>query len=453
MNNNSGDIKGKGNRKKIIIISEYYAPENIIAAVRMSKITKYLNKDGKYEILVIANEYNKDYEDEILKKDVIDKANIVRIDNNRIGRFVYCLLVNRHNRRIKMNSADSQHNSVLRNNNQIKVQFKLLAYYLIEYANTMAFKHGAIRYLRTVDLSDYSYIISTYGPLSSHLVAKWIKKLYPSIRWIADFRDPVLNIFTPLGFRHYARIYAQRVTKSADAVVAVSKGCMNELFLENYPNKHIITNGYDREDVTDILATNNTYHDKLIFAYVGSLYEGKRDLTAVFRCIRELINEELMEIDKVSFVYAGASEACFLQQIGKYNLENNTTVCGVISREQSLEVQRHADILLLASWNNVGSTGVITGKFFEYIMMDRPILCAISGNLPNCTLKEMIHEAKIGVCYEEVNDEVDYQLLKQFILTKYNEFTDSGKLAFNPNYDYIERFNYKNIVKQFEDLF
>lgn len=55
-------------KKNILLICNYFAPDNTIAAVRTSKLAKYLRQSG-YEVQVIAEKKDTVAEDEILKKD------------------------------------------------------------------------------------------------------------------------------------------------------------------------------------------------------------------------------------------------------------------------------------------------------------------------------------------------------------------------------------------------
>lgn len=49
---------------------------------------------------------------------------------------------------------------------------------------------------------------------------------------------------------------------------------------------------------------------------------------------------------------------------------------GLVSREESIALQRGADVLLMASWHKAAQRGILTGKLFEYMMMEKPIVCA-----------------------------------------------------------------------------
>ena len=60
-------IAGECMKKNILLICNYFAPDNTIAAVRTSKLAKYLRQSG-YEVQVIAEKKDTAAEDEILKK-------------------------------------------------------------------------------------------------------------------------------------------------------------------------------------------------------------------------------------------------------------------------------------------------------------------------------------------------------------------------------------------------
>ena len=117
-----------------------------------------------------------------------------------------------------------------------------------------------------------------------------------------------------------------------------------------------------------------------------------------------------------------------------------------------MQEQLNSHILLLASWNRTGSTGIITGKFLEYMMIKKPIICTITGNLPNSDLKQMIKHANIGVTWEEANNENDYPILKNYIYNQYVRYKEGIPLLFEPNLEYIEKFNYKNLINNFINI-
>lgn len=437
--------------KKIIIISEFFAPQNEVAAIRMSKIVKYINKHDEYKILVVSNESGNKFDDEILKRDVEGKATVVRIKRSKTLVGIYSRLQKRRNEKTFNSISNIQQNSKI-NENIFSRRFKQSVFFLLELLNTMVFKHRATNYLRKIDLNEYTNIISTFGPLSCHLVASKVKKQYPNINWIADFRDPVLNIFTPFIFKYYAKNYPKHVTRNADKVVAVSSGYMEALLISEDKERFIITNGYDKEDLYNINITEKKM-DKLIFAYTGGLYSGERDLSILFKVISELVKEKKIEKNKIQVKYAGTSEMDLIRQAQDFGMESIVLNHGYLSRKQSINLQLSSDVLLLATWNKSNGLGNIPGKFLEYMMMDKPIICVTKGDISESEVKKIIKSGDLGFCYEEANGVEDYEELKKFINYLYTCKVQSKKnIPYRPVKEIIESYSYEHKAKEFEKL-
>jgi len=79
---------------KILIVSYYFAPQNKIAAVRTTKIAKYLKRIG-HEVEIICSTVNDSYVDPILVGDIelIGPNNIYRISDHLLLRSINRRLV------------------------------------------------------------------------------------------------------------------------------------------------------------------------------------------------------------------------------------------------------------------------------------------------------------------------------------------------------------------------
>ena len=302
---------------------------------------------------------------------------------------------------------------------------------------------------------NYDVVLSTYGPFSSHMIGKLIKKRNPSIVWIADFRDALQYTEAKSLLGIWARALGKSIYPNANHIIGVSGGVLDDLHI---PPKYkarcaVITNGFDQEDRKKIASAKAETEQKLRLLYTGQLYSGKRDLSIVFRAIRDLASEGMIDLQKISVQYAGLNGDEFIQQAAQYDLQSITQDFGFISRVDALALQNACDVLLLASWNSVGSTGIITGKFLEYIMMDKPILCTVTGNLSSSALKDMIIQANVGYCWEEANGQADYAGLKRFLLRQYQAAIGTEDRDFHPNSAYIKQFSYEHIANQFIALF
>jgi len=431
--------------KKILIISEHFAPQNTIGAIRPTKLAKYLRLTGKYEISVLAAKKQDVSNDEIRTENwfvnnmyLSKKVDLTKLLNV----FVYHIFKKRHTKK------KSDFNDFVPVKENERSSFVKFVKYSLDYLSNLIHSNNAKKIINTYSLHETDIVFSTYGPFSSHLIARYLKKKNKKLFWIADFRDPAFNWDTPLLFKRYAKYYAKKICNSADVATAVSQGFLDLIIFPDIP-RYVISNGFDPDDITDIEIGPQT---KITFSYTGTLYHKKRNLEIFFKVIRELLNDDLIFEENIQINYAGRESLTFLSQIEKYNLNNITKDYGYISRKKALEVQVNSHILLSSSWNTDGSIGVVTGKLLEYMMMGKPVISIISGELPNSAIKEITHKCNLGFCYEEAEGHY-YSDLKTYVLDQYNCFIKNGTVIFEANIEEINKYNYKNITSNLERLF
>lgn len=437
--------------KKILIISEFFAPQNAIGAVRPTKFAKYLKRQGGYDITVVTKEVMTNIVDSSLQNDMIL---IDKIFYCKPGKFV--CWVNQKIHQAKQSSFyDSNELNSMKALKKLTIKKKMYQTirFLVQVLNDISYSRLAWKILQEAGKAEYDVVISTYGPFSSHLLGGKIKKRHSQTLWIADFRDQVYTDDAPKPFRGFCKRYVQRIIKKADVITAVSTGVLDSLSLMDEKRCCIITNGFDREDLPLHVSENNLISRKMRLLYTGQMYFGQRDLSLLFKALSELITEESIPADSIQIEYAGNSFDEFLRQAASFGLQDQLINHGYVSRARSLQMQKEAQVLLLASWNRMGSTGIVTGKFLEYMLMDKPIICIITGNLPNSQLKQMIANAQNGICCEEAAGMADFISLKQYLLSLYNEYQENGQLCIYPNEEYIETYNYQNITRELEKLF
>ncbi|KAK6020062.1 hypothetical protein OSTOST_14290, partial [Ostertagia ostertagi] len=124
------------------------------------------------------------------------------------------------------------------------------------------------------------YVISSGPPHSMHLIALGLKKKFPHVKWMADFRDPWTNIdfYEKLMLSTWAdkKHHKQELSilKNADSVVSIGQA-MSDEFDEMYRKASglqthkfkVITNGYDEDDVSGAVETKDS---KFSIAHIGA---------------------------------------------------------------------------------------------------------------------------------------------------------------------------------------
>jgi len=440
--------------KKILIITDWFAPENEIASVRTTKLAKYLSMSG-YNISVVTKVADLKIKDSLLEQDMEYVHELIRIDRDKFFK-----LASSFNMNLRLFlSKKSKNNKKSENKEQIEIisvsptfleNLRRIISFFIKRICDHFFSKKVVSALNGID---YDIVISTYGDFSPHLIASRLKANRKSkFKWIADFRDPVYSGFQLKFLKLFLRKYFNKVSKKADAITAVSQGIFEIHKNDTTQEGHVITNGYDTDDIKSIIPFDFK-NQKINFVYTGALYAGRSDFSPVFNAIHDFIETGVFDINDLAVHYAGKDFRALKKQASNFGMEPILYDHGFVPREQSLSMQSGADILLLASWNCTGYTGVITGKFLEYMMIDKPILSIITGNIPNSEIKKIMQKANNGFCYEQAMRDTDNEKLKDFLLAAYKEFKNGGFIKLNPNKEYIEKFNYKNIAKQFESLF
>lgn len=411
--------------KRILIISELFYPKNAIGALRPTKIRKYLTEKG-YTVDVITKSF--------AEKDSIENGRIWRIDA------------------VADTSVGVTAASRLSDKSLIK-ELKRAKRTLISIKSSKHYCRDVMRFIDThpVPISEYNAIFTTFGPVSSVLIGLELKKRYPDIKWLCDFRDPMVVEEVSVFLKPYMRSLQNRACRAADKIIAVSDGYLKRICNGCYAEKsYMIPNGYDPSDMPDI--PSEKADGALHFAYVGTLYEGKRKITPLFRALRELADEGKINIEKICFDYAGNDFMFLNEQAKSYNMSEILKNHGKLSRADCLALQKAADFLVLCTWNNRGEEGVFPGKFLEYMLFNKPIIALVDGNLANSEVACVMREGNFGTACETAGGERDYAALKAYIEKQYSLFEQNKSLDFAPSQKVLNRYNYENIIRRIEEL-
>ena len=429
-------------KKNILIISDFFAPDNEIAAIRLTKIGKYLSLSG-YKVDILKRGKSGRKEDILLKKDLKYFNIIFENYNSSVYNLLYRKTLGRYNK----NNSEGKIKKQARKNKIIYFIKNIISFIIQEIIYFNYYYTAILR--KDIQFENYDLIFSSYRPISSHLIGAFIKKKNKNVTWIADFRDSINNIMTPRIFWTYNRLYERKVLKNADIITVVSTGCFS--FLSS--KIHVIPNGFDEDDYSKNDENQKiTLSNKYIYTYTGEMYGGKRNMRVFFRILKELIDEQIIKKENIEIRYLGRSAEYFFEQACDFLSKDIIRNYGFVSREEAIIAQNESNTLLLASWNDANNQGVITGKVYEYLMAEKPILCFINGNIADSELKNMIKSFEIGCCYEEANAIIDYPNMKNYIKEQIMNWKKNNKVKITPNYQFINKYNYKVIVKEIVNI-
>jgi hypothetical protein len=245
------------------------------------------------------------------------------------------------------------------------------------------------------------FVVSTFGPSASHLIAHSIKRSNPTICWVADYRD-LWNQHANSASSQLTseRMWAQHeatVGEHADIVTAVSEDMVRVLSDACKGSVFLAPNGFDvlDSDLKEILAApvrRSSLPIKIV--HTGTVYRGHRDPTPLLEVLAGMVeNGEILPGEVFVDFYGRAVDPIRdLQRNSRFS--HFLRVFGHVSREEAIQAQRDADILLLLESSDSASRGILTGKIFEYISAGRPVMCV--GSSPTYEIGLLLQRTGTG---------------------------------------------------------
>lgn len=285
--------------------------------------------------------------------------------------------------------------------------------------------HGYFKAKNLIKTKGVNVVFSSFMPYADHMIAWLLKRRFPQLVWIADFRDlQVEPIYKNVLWPKFQNKVEKFILSKADVVTTVSDGISKKMRGIHH-NVHTITKGVEIRESKDSF-------DKFTIHYSGSLFQNFRDPRPLFHALADLIEEQRIDKDKISMIYAGKDGALMTQWATESNIVDVFINKGMLTRADAMDIQDKSHINLLLTSASEEHTGLLTGKLFEYIEAGREILCLIKGS-KDIEIETMFEKYHLGsVMYNEIQ-------VKKYILDKYNEFIRTGGVNSSQKRDEIIR--------------
>jgi len=238
-------------------------------------------------------------------------------------------------------------------------------------------------------------VFSSFRPWSDHLVAARVKKRFPEVRWIADFRDlPVDVVRQDVWWPALQTWWGKRVVATADELWVVSEG-QKEQLSDWHPRIKVVRNALLRLPLKSPPPSTR----KFTIVYTGSLYAGLQSMKPLVNAIRALLADGTMQPEKTLLMYRGKDGWIFKQQTEKLPAEI-LDIQPSIAPASAQKMQQNAQVLLLLNWSAPAYYGVLTAKLWDYLGSGRPILALVNGPM-DPELQHIIEGADAGAVFAE----------------------------------------------------
>jgi glycosyltransferase involved in cell wall biosynthesis len=279
-------------------------------------------------------------------------------------------------------------------------------------------------------------VITTSPPHSTQLIGLKLKKEFPSIKWMADLRDPWTDIYyynqfyPTLVSKLIDGSYEKEVLRKADRIIVVGES-LKQIFSGKVPGADrkisVITNGYDE---ADFIGEEPEKPSVFTITYVGTLSDiypigGFLDALDMFRS----------EGRRFILQFIGLVSERQKKLLKSKLSDQELVLVPYVDHSESIRYMRGSSVLLLIIPDHSSNKSIITGKLFEYLASFRPVICLgpVDGD-PASILKETGH----GITTDYTDTKTIGDQLKKLIsqndqpmnqISVFSRSTLTGKLA------------------------
>jgi glycosyltransferase involved in cell wall biosynthesis len=342
-----------GQRRRVLLVAQVAPPSPLIAARRVAGLAKYLPDEG-LEVSVLTSR--------ISGEGGIEGASAVARTSDLMAT---PLNWRRAQFRALEGSAGGSYSKPSRLESVLVPD--------IAAATWLPFAITTTR--RLVRESRLDCVITTGPAHSVHLVGLALRRR--GIPWIAEFRDgwtfdqPARDF--PLRLqRQLDASLERRVATGADALVAVTQPIANDLSRRFDRPATVLTNAFDPDEVADGGDNGLLAPDRFSVVHTGRMAYAGRSPVPLLGALRALKRDQPRVAEKLEVVLAGPLSAEEEPLVRASDLSDTVRAVGTLDRPQTLQLQQAADALVVLAEGS--SRRVATGKLFEYLATDAPIL-------------------------------------------------------------------------------
>jgi len=420
--------------KNIFLITYYFPPQSHPGIQRTLKFAKYLPHFGYNPIiLTCGNMPWRSYDFEVYKKYVKDK---IEVHKTNAPRF-------------KSPGASGFNSSLI---DKLILRFETLLFEdRLDWA--VGSRHKAIDLVkgRKADL-----IYTTGPPQSVHFLGYYIKKK-TGLPWVMDFRDPMAkhaSTWISSKMKQFSQevrnktlfyIYERILIKEANYVVTANPMAQDikSLHLKAAAKLITITNGFDEDDFIGVTPQCRNAA-KMNILYTGRFwatnpFDFLQGLKIALKCMPSLRNE-------LEVTFIGEYNSKLKGLFSSDEFYNTIKAPGAVNHLDSLAHQLGSDLnLLIIDSEDRSGRYIFTGKIFEYIRAQRPIL----GIVPKGIARDLIEQNDLGYTVDPKNHEE----IANTICLVYEKWKGGTLKSFQPSKSLLEQFDRKHLTEKLAELF
>jgi len=298
------------------------------------------------------------------------------------------------------------------------------------------------RAMRLVRSGAIDTVIVSVPPFSSLQIGVRLKRRFPHLTLISDFRDEWIGWYLaeldppPSPERVAVSQWEERAAIEASDYVVIVTPAWRDTLRRRYPDQPdgkfiCVTNGYEPTAFGGFQSQFQA-GDKLQVVYAGTVY--RLSLYSPLRWLEPLDALEESVRSRINTRLVGRIEPNVAEMLAQ--LQGSFETLGFLPHAQAVRHMADADVLLLIA----GNSAHLPGKLFEYLASGKPVVALTP---PGGEVAKILDRTQAGFWADIDNPEAIRALARRLIAWKQNG------APFQPDWEAISSFSRPALVQDF----
>ena len=290
----------------------------------------------------------------------------------------------------------------------------------------------------------FDVMFSMHEPPSSHICAMKIKEEFKDLPWVTYWSDPwpkdsTRENISPVR-RKYEQSFERKVVNLSDRFIFVTKANRDD-YVNSYnipiEKTFIVTRGYDEKQYKEIKEKSNPElieKEKINFVYAGEIFSKLRNVNPFIDALNVIKNENIDLYNKLNIMFFGNIDSDEVKN--KLNVIDKVSVSPRIPYDEALGYMLNSQVLLLFGNKN---SKQIPAKVYDYFGAEGLIFVILGDE--NDPIKDVVKNKEKCIV---VNNNVDE------IVNGINKIASMIELGIK--HGAIEEYKWQYISKRLNDI-